>query len=405
MSTKWLKREGESWVRDGLITEEQWERILSRYEPERRSVGMLTILGGLFLGLSVLSFVAANWQLIPNLARLALILLLILLCYVLGWRLTERGSHTLGIAVISIGFLAFGGGIVLIGQMFHLIHFSAFPLVVWGIAGAALTYLFRSRYLFILTLIVLTAAQSYSLSAFGSMNLLGLAVLAAGLIPYVLLRRSPAAAALWSVAVLIHSIMLTASEGWNPGWLFVVVLLLYTAGDFLMERSERIALRLPPLAAAYLFALASALFSWDGDFHWAEHFFVHPGIYGPIFVVLLAVSLVMKDRRKELGSGIDWILLMPLFYLPSAAIPFAYLLILFLYSLLTLLQGYALESRRRINAGTGLFLIATMAAYFKLTWAFLDKSLFFLIGGALLLSLSWLLNRRKQAVLDPNKEA
>jgi LPXTG-motif cell wall-anchored protein len=35
-----------------------------------------------------------------------------------------------------------------------------------------------------------------------------------------------------------------------------------------------------------------------------------------------------------------------------------------------------------------------MVAYFKLTWAFLDKSLFFLIGGVLLLSLSWYLRRR-----------
>jgi len=35
-----------------------------------------------------------------------------------------------------------------------------------------------------------------------------------------------------------------------------------------------------------------------------------------------------------------------------------------------------------------------MVAYFKLTWAFLDKSLFFLIGGVLLLSMSWYLRRR-----------
>jgi uncharacterized membrane protein len=38
--------------------------------------------------------------------------------------------------------------------------------------------------------------------------------------------------------------------------------------------------------------------------------------------------------------------------------------------------------------------VATMVAYFKLTWAFLDKSLFFLIGGVLLLSMSWYLRRR-----------
>jgi uncharacterized membrane protein len=48
----------------------------------------------------------------------------------------------------------------------------------------------------------------------------------------------------------------------------------------------------------------------------------------------------------------------------------------------------------QLTLGTVLFVVATMVAYFKLTWAFLDKSLFFLIGGVLLLSLSWYLRRR-----------
>jgi uncharacterized membrane protein len=48
----------------------------------------------------------------------------------------------------------------------------------------------------------------------------------------------------------------------------------------------------------------------------------------------------------------------------------------------------------QLTLGTVLFVVATMVAYFKLTWAFLDKSLFFLIGGVLLLTLSWYLRRR-----------
>jgi len=42
---------------------------------------------------------------------------------------------------------------------------------------------------------------------------------------------------------------------------------------------------------------------------------------------------------------------------------------------------------------------ATAVAYFKLTWGFMDKSLFFLLGGVLLLSLSWYLRRRHAQVL------
>jgi uncharacterized membrane protein len=46
-----------------------------------------------------------------------------------------------------------------------------------------------------------------------------------------------------------------------------------------------------------------------------------------------------------------------------------------------------------------LFVAATAVAYFKLTWGFMDKSLFFLIGGILLLALSWYLRRRNAQVL------
>jgi len=46
-----------------------------------------------------------------------------------------------------------------------------------------------------------------------------------------------------------------------------------------------------------------------------------------------------------------------------------------------------------------LFVAATMVAYFKLTWGFIDQSLFFLLGGGLLLGLSWYLRRRNAQTL------
>jgi len=59
-----------------------------------------------------------------------------------------------------------------------------------------------------------------------------------------------------------------------------------------------------------------------------------------------------------------------------------------------LVRAHRSGAAEQLTLGTVLFVVATMVAYFKLTWAFLDKSLFFLIGGVLLLSLSWYLRRR-----------
>jgi len=404
MPLKWLIREGERWIKDGIVTREQLDRIIALYEPKERSVGILPVLGGLFLGLSLLSLVAANWQAIPSFVRIALILLLMVGCYLLGWRLIARGNGNLGAAVTGIGLFAFGGGIVLIEQMFHMMHFSAFPLVVWAAAGVALTYICSSRYLFILSVILLTVAQGYSVTAFNGISLPALAVLVAGLAPFVLRYRHPAVTSIWSLTAVVHSLMLVVSKSWDFGWFFVPLMLLYVAGDLLKERNERIAMQVPPLAAAFLFSLAAALINWQAETHWATEAQADPAVYIPLFILLLAGSLYAKFRAGGTHSIFEWLVFLPVLYMPPAAIAIGYLAILFLFSLLTLLEGYARESRSRINTGTGLFLIATMAAYFKLTWAFMDKALFFLIGGGILLLLSWLLNMRKRFVIGGKKE-
>jgi uncharacterized membrane protein len=81
-----------------------------------------------------------------------------------------------------------------------------------------------------------------------------------------------------------------------------------------------------------------------------------------------------------------------------------YLLVTFFFSLFLLWRGYVEEWRFKINLGTVLFLISTMTAYSKLTWDFMDKSLFFIIGGVLLLLLSWVLNNRRRQFIHDTKE-
>ena len=52
-----------------------------------------------------------------------------------------------------------------------------------------------------------------------------------------------------------------------------------------------------------------------------------------------------------------------------------------------------------MTLGIVLFILTMAVAYFKLTWGFMDKSLFFLLGGILLLGLSWYLQRRAAQTL------
>lgn len=405
MSKKWLIREGERWVEEEIVSREQLGRIVALYDSKDRSIGMLPLLGGFLLGLGILSFVAANWQDLPNGFRLILLLVVMLGFYTAGGRLIGRGHDHAGIALVSVGLFAFGGGMILIGQMFHLVAYSAATIVIWSAAGVALAYLFNSRYLFIVAAALTIAAQIYSLSAFGgSFSYTALAVLLLGLAWFVRKQADAWITALWSLALVVHALMLVLSNEWPFGWFFVPLLLLYVAGDLLPSRIERLALQTPPLAAAFGFGLVMALLTWDDSASWVARLHAPAAFYLPLFLIFLLLSGYLKQRRRDPSSFADWLLFLPLLYAPPRSVALMYLAVLFLFSLYVLLRGYAEESRRGINLGTLLFLVTTMAAYFKLTWAFMDKSLFFLVGGTLLLTLSWLLDRRKRHTLHQAKE-
>jgi uncharacterized membrane protein len=400
MSRKWLVREGPSWVQEGIVSSEQYERILAKYPSDRRSIGLLPIFGGLFLGLGILSFVAANWQGLPELFRILLLVAAMVGSYLGGVRLLNRGNPNIGIAVVGIGLFFFGGSIILIGQMFHMIAFSAMSILIWAIAGTILTYLFKSRYLGVLSLLLTTIAQIYSLQGFNTFSIPAFVLLLAGLGVYVFQRQDRVLTFLWSSFVVIQSLMLVTSYQWNFGWFFIALLLLYTLGDWWEDVLQRWAIQIAPLAAAFIVSVTQVLINIRSE--WREQFVPDPRWFVPVMVLLLAVSWYVKRLRNDQSSMPALMLFLPYFYVPDVAVSIVYLAVLFVFSLYVLLRGYAKQSREQTNIGTALFLITTMVAYFKLTWSFMDKSLFFIIGGLLLLLLSWLLNYRNRKMLQKN---
>ncbi|WP_372813027.1 DUF2157 domain-containing protein [Paenibacillus sp.] len=399
MSKKWVEREASAWVDQGIVTREQADRIIGLYEDKNHAVGLLPILGSVLVGLGILSFIAANWQDIPQLLRLLLIVLVMCGFYAGGEAATRRGAQKLGIALAGLGVVSFGGGIILIGQMFHLVAYNAGSFILWAAAGALAAYMYRSRYLYLLALLLFDAAQVYSVASFGSFSYTAFLLMAAGLGYYGWKFRSDLLVWCFSLSVTAHALMWVLSEEYKFMWMFIPALALYVLGDWLKERRGAYALQAAPLAAAFVFGVFMVLIGGE----WSERSLreglsPEPLAYLSALGVLFAASLAGKSMRGRLSTAYEWVLFVPFFYL-SAGIYVMYLLSLFFFSLYVLWRGYAESWRFKINFGTALFICSTLVAYGKLTWDFMDKSLFFIIGGVLLIGLSWFLNRKNKQVL------
>ena len=398
MSRKFLDTESPGWVTDGLISEAQRQQLLARYPPEAQALRLLPILGSVLVGLSGLSVVAANWQGLPTALRLALLLGSLLGSYGAGTYFLRRGNLDLGHSLIGLGLILFGTSIILTSQLYQLVGYDASGLLAWVVAGVALSYVYGSRLLVLLTVLIGAAVQTYCVESLGIFSYATAWLVAAGLGYYWWRRPDAVTSTVLAMGLLWQAGLLIIVLHSKITWFFVPAMAIYAAGDWQPNRASGRALQGPPLVAAYLFMFGLAVFG-ETD---AYANILRPPLlpYLAALGAVLALSVVGKRVRGHLASLPDWLLLLPGFYLPGGLpLAVATLVVLYAHAGSVLARANRDQDPEQLTVGAVLFVAATAVAYFKLTWGFMDKSLFFLLGGVLLLGLSWYLRRRNAQVL------
>lgn len=161
-----LRHESERWWAEGLIDADFYETLAQRYQFEalegdasNRFIAILMGLGGILLGLGVITFVAANWQEWSRLFRIVVLLSLFVGVNVTGFYLWRRPTHLrglqrLGHGLLLLGALILGANIALISQMFHQSGNFYELLLIWGIGVVAMAYSLRLTSLSVLALIL-----------------------------------------------------------------------------------------------------------------------------------------------------------------------------------------------------------------------------------------------------------
>jgi uncharacterized membrane protein len=131
------------------------EAKLREPESQKRMIALLLIIGAFLVGAGVFSFIAANWQVMSRSSKLSVIILAMLGAYTSGWYLRERSSLTrTGNALILLGSIIYGGGIFLIGQIFHVRSNWPDGFILWMLGVIPMALAVRLRSLLALALIV-----------------------------------------------------------------------------------------------------------------------------------------------------------------------------------------------------------------------------------------------------------
>ncbi len=108
--------------------------------PHQKTARIILVIGAIFIGLGIFSFISGNWQKIGPWSKVSIIVVSMLISYVAAFLMNAKGYGKTGNAFLLLGSLIYGAGIFLIAQIFHLPVEWPDGFLLWFIGVLALGY-------------------------------------------------------------------------------------------------------------------------------------------------------------------------------------------------------------------------------------------------------------------------
>ena len=374
MNDKLIKQ----WVDEGLITLPQAEKMLADVKRERKEqssnkfIIAVSTFGALLLGIGAILFVASNWNELSSLGKVLILIGSTLGAYYAGFVLKyeKQNLPRVGEALLFLGALLFGASLFLIAQIYH-VNANSHALVFMWLAGVLpLVYAFGS-------------APIAALSSF---------------LFY-----------LWMGLFLFRNASLSMSERdlmMLPAFYLVAGILLFSIGGlhYFHERLRNVArvYRLIGIQVAVvtLYLLTFKALSGQNPYgigsreelHISAQFTTGFVLFSIAALINSVINLFFNPSRSETNTVESYIcvglLMLSLIFLFCPPIADFYVVVFNLLMagiLLTLIfVGYNREDASLVNIGmrwAGFFILTK---YFDFFWALLPRSLFFMVGGLIL---------------------
>jgi uncharacterized membrane protein len=168
-----LRQEAQQWQSEGIISPEVYQQLAERYQLQEldsasrdRFIIIVLGLGFVLLGLGVITFVAANWQVWTRPIKVLLLLSLFIGTNLGGFylgRSTNQRQSRLGQGLLLLGALTFGASLGLMSQMFHQTGAVYTLYFIWGLGVWAMAYGLRLTSLGLMAIILVAIAYWLSI--------------------------------------------------------------------------------------------------------------------------------------------------------------------------------------------------------------------------------------------------
>ncbi len=396
------------WQQDGMIEEDLAVKLTSLYPLHSARVNVsqaLSVVGAVLVGLGAILFMAANWQQIPAIVKLLVILGAVNLTNYFGWKLKfEPGNQPkMGAALLLLGSLFYGAAIWLVAQIFNLeVNFSG-GILLWALGTLATALATSTLPLGCLAAILggmwLFANYTWDARQFLPFVPSLIAYLGTAL---ALAFHMKSRAVTWITLVFSGVWMLSILGAFNA-----VPLLLFglsVVGAYFFVREKQPLLEQPFLYVGEISTLASLLIATVSNFRSAEY--IRMADLGTLLAICLTILGVVAWRvpkfKEEMivCAGLALVCSLVLGSAPEHSRLIGNVALLagigaFIYTGLMRIQSAGM-----VNVALVFFVIDIIARYFDVFYMLMNRSFFFVGGGVLLMVVGATTERGRRTILE-----
>lgn len=377
------------WKEAGLLDEVTGQRLID-YEYEKLAVRetynhkppILILVGSILLALSIFSFVAANWQLIPDSIKISGFLILMVSMYVIAEKFQRQLLRYVTLFRV-FGIIFF---IAAMAVIFSTYNFSSqLSLLYWLIFAVSVLH----RLVYQHTVFTLVAALTALLAHITSYQNIGLLLMTFGFcVTWAWFHYADSTLDRIFSWLNFYALLLMLGQYFDyegrfwPLWSLVVL-----HGLLIIYRKQAAWQQLYVVMSAILSIgyLINATEGW-----WSER---QPSVVEATLVSIVLVSVYLLHRRQDL-MWVSLLAVIPFSLFEDSGILLAVLLEVIAFTYLFKQD----RSQKPIALAFIYFLIIQMTIYFIYVWDKLDISLFFLLGALIVFTLSsalWWRNRTR----------